>query len=126
MKLVNVQAIIESQDRVAELGFAKRIARAKAQMILDMVHNDEPGDRHVRLRIPGTSRVKDIVYYECDDEIMEWNLDAAESRKALKHDTMVCMVQPTWIRTVIKFLPDTGCGHDLTSEHKVERHDLES
>ena len=36
------------------------------------------------------------------------------------------MVQPTWIRSKIKFLMDTGCGHDLISQRKVEKHGLET
>ncbi|CAE7664339.1 unnamed protein product, partial [Symbiodinium sp. CCMP2456] len=118
---VNVNAIIDSDDRSTELGFAKHVARIKAQMILDMLHNDEPGDRHVHIRIPGTSRVKDIVHYDSDDEIMEWNLNAADSGKSLKNDAEICMVQPTWIRSKMIFLMVTGCGHDMTKRQVQSR-----
>ena len=29
-------------------------------------------------------------------------------------------------RKKIKFLMDTGCGHDLISQKKIEKHDLET
>ena len=38
-----------------------------------------------------------------------------------------CMVQPVILRNKkIKFLMDTGCGHDLISQKKIEKHNLET
>ena len=40
--------------------------------------------------------------------------------------SFMCMVQPLLLKSKIKFLMDTGCGHDLISQTKVEKHDLET
>ena len=57
---------------------------------------------------------------------MEQDLNMSESKKVKTFGKVTCMVQPTWIRSKIKFLMDTGCGHDLISQHKVEKHGLET
>ena len=36
------------------------------------------------------------------------------------------MVQPTSLRKKIKFPMDTGCGHDLISQKKIAKRDLET
>ena len=56
----------------------------------------------------------------------EYDVDQDESKKVKKFSVVTCMVQPTWIRSKIKFLMDTGCGHDLISQRKVEKHGLET
>ena len=46
--------------------------------------------------------------------------------KALPEVRHICMVQPEILKTQMKFIMDTGCGHDLVSQDKVTRNDLES
>ena len=56
----------------------------------------------------------------------EYEVDQDESKKVKKFSIVTCTVQPTWIRSKIKFLMDTGCGHDLISQRNVEKHGLET
>ena len=57
---------------------------------------------------------------------MERNLTAVDSKRVIDKGVFRCMVQPVILRKKIKFLMDTGCGHDLISKKKIERHDLET
>ena len=90
------------------------------------MEDDAQGDRHVYVRVPGSSRVREIFFYDSEDLLMEQDLNMSESKKVKTFGKVTCMVQPTWIRSKIKFLMDTGCGHDLISQHKVEKHGLET
>ena len=124
---VNVEKrFADNSNRITELGFSMHKARLKAQMMSDMLQDGKSGDRHVYVRVPGSDRVREIIFYDGEDEIQEYEVGPDE-RKAVKAFSIVnCMVQPTWIRSKIKFLMDTGCGHDLISQRKVEKHDLET
>ena len=75
---------------------------------------------------PGSNRVREIIFYDGEDELYEYDIGPGESKKVKKFSIVTCMVQPTWIRSQIKFLMDTGCGHDLISQRKVEKHGLET
>ena len=123
---VNVEQRFQNDSRLNELGFSMHKARLKAQMMNDMVHDDRPDDRHVYVRIPGSDRVREIIFYDGEDELREYDVSPAESKKVKNFSIVTCMVQPTWIRSKIKFLMDTGCGHDLISQRKVEKHGLET
>ena len=57
--------------------------------------------------------------------IEEW-LGTEQSRKVLKDDPQMCMVQPRMIRTKLKFIMDTGCGHDFLAEERVTEQDIET
>eukprot|EP00439_Symbiodinium_sp_Y106_P066057 s1782_g10.t1 len=83
-----------------------------AQIMKDMVDDEEDGDR--------------VAFYDGEDQIMERNLAAVDSKRVIDKGVFRCMVQPVILRTKIKFLMDTGCGHDLISKKKIERHDLET
>ncbi|CAE7648662.1 unnamed protein product [Symbiodinium sp. CCMP2456] len=50
----------------------KRVSFAKDFMI-DMVADDKPRDRHMYIRVPGTDKVKQIVFFDGEDEIIEMN-----------------------------------------------------
>ena len=54
------------------------------------------------------------------------NLNAVDSKRVIDKGIFRCMVQPVVLRKKIKFLMDTGCGHDLISQKKIEKHDLET
>ena len=58
--------------------------------------------------------------------MMERKLNAVDSKAVIDRGVFKCMVQPTWIRNKTKFLMDTGCGHDLISQKKIEKHELET
>ena len=92
----------------------------------DMVNDEEEGDRVTYVRLPGTSQVAEVAFYDGEDQIMERNLNAVDSRRVIDKGVFRCMVQPVILRKKIKFLMDTGCGHDLISQKKIERHDLET
>ena len=49
-------------------------------------------------------------FYDGKDELHEYDVGPEESKKVKKFSIVTCMVQPTWIRSKIKFLMDTGCG----------------
>ena len=123
---VDVEQRFQNDNRVNELDFSMHKARLKAQMMNDMVQDDKPGDRHVYVRIPGSDRVREIIFYDGEDELHEYDVRPEESKKVKKVSIVTRMVQPTWIRSKIKFLMDTGCGHDLISQHKVEKHGLKT
>ena len=56
----------------------------------------------------------------------EYDIGPNKSKEIKKFSRVTGMVQPTWIRSKIKILMDTGCGHDLMSQRKVEKHGLET
>ena len=101
-------------------------ARLKAQIMKDMVNDEEEGDRVTYVRLPGTSQVAEVAFYDGEDQIMERNLNAVDSKRVIDKGIFRCMVQPVVLRKKIKFLMDTGCGHDLISQKKIEKHDLET
>ena len=61
---VNVKDRFENDIRMNELGFSMHKARLKAQMMSDMVQDDKPADRHVYVRVPGSSRGREIIFYD--------------------------------------------------------------
>ena len=101
-------------------------ARLKAQIMKDMVRDEEDGDRLAYVRLSGTSKVAEIAFYDGEDEMMERNLSSTDSKKVIEKGILRCMVQPVILRKKIKFLMDTGCGHDLISQKKIEKHNLET
>ena len=123
---VDVMSMVNDANRAIELEFAKHKARLKAQIMKDMVDDEEDGDRVTYVRLPGTSQVAEVAFYDCEDQIMERNLTAVDSKRVIDKGVFRCMVQPVILRKKIKFLMDTGCGHDLISKKKIERHDLET
>ena len=123
---VDVMSMVNDANRATELEFAKHKARLKAQIMKDMVDDEEDGDRVTYVRLPGTSQVAEVAFYDCEDQIMERNLTAVDSKRVIDKGVFRCMVQPVILRKKIKFLMDTGCGHDLISKKKIERHDLET
>ncbi|CAE6965643.1 unnamed protein product [Symbiodinium sp. CCMP2456] len=123
---VNAKKLIESENRANELGFAMHKARFKAQLMIDMVSDDKPGDRRMCVRVPETDKVKQIIFFDGEDEIVEMKVNSKKSKGLKVFEEVACMVQPTWMRSKIKFLMDAGCGHDLISQRKVEKHGLET
>ncbi|OLP93893.1 hypothetical protein AK812_SmicGene24167 [Symbiodinium microadriaticum] len=77
---VNAKKLVENENRANELGFAMHKARLKAQLMIDMVSDDRPGDRHMYVRVPGTDTVKEIVFFDGEDEIVEMHVDSQKSR----------------------------------------------
>ena len=113
---VDVTSMVNGADRATELEFAKHKARLKAQIMKDMVDDEEDGDRITYVRLPGTSQVAEVAFYDFydgEDQIMERNLTAVDSKRVIDKGVFRCMVQPVILRKKIKFLMDTGCGHDL-------------
>ena len=123
---VNVDAMVNDENRSTELEFAKHKARLKAQIMKDMINDEEEGHRIAYVRSPGTSQVAEVAFYDGEDQMMERTLNPAESKKVIDKGIFKCMVQPVILRKKIKFLMDTGCGHDLISQKKIEKHDLET
>ena len=95
---VNAKKLVENENRANELGFAMHKARLKAQLMIDMVSDDRPGDRHMYVRVPGTDTVKEIVFFDGEDEIVEMHVDSQKSRGLKVFEQVTCMVQPTWVR----------------------------
>ena len=126
MVKVNVDAMVNDANRSTELEFAKHKARLKAQIMKDMINDEEEGDRIAYVRLPGTSQVAEVAFYDGEDQMVERTLNPAESKKVIDKGIFKCMVQPVILRKKIKFLMDTGCGHDLISQKKIEKHDLET
>ena len=126
MVKVNVDAMVNDANRSTELEFAKHKARLKAQIMKDMINDEEEGDRIAYVRLPGTSQVAEVAFYDGEDQMVERTLNPAESKKVIDKGVFKCMVQPVILRKKIKFLMDTGCGHDLISQKKIEKHDLET
>ncbi|CAE7187272.1 unnamed protein product, partial [Symbiodinium sp. CCMP2456] len=123
---VNMKKFIESENRPNEIGFAMHKPRLRAQLMYDMLADDKPGDRQVYVRIPGTDEATQIIFFDGEDEIVEMDVNSKKSKGLKVFDEVTRMVQPTWVRSKIKFLMDTGCGHDLISQRKVEKHGLET
>ena len=123
---INMQRFVSDEKRATDIEFAKHKARLKAQMFKDMLEDGKDGDRIAHLRVPGTSRVVSIIFYDGEDDLMVKKLNVQESRKIIEQGTFKCMVQPVHIRKKIKFLMDTGCGHDLISQRKIQKHELET
>ena len=47
-----------------------------------------------------------------------------DNKKVIEKGIFRCMVQPVLLRKKIKFLMDTGCGHDLIAQKKIEKTQL--
>ncbi|CAE7949677.1 unnamed protein product [Symbiodinium sp. KB8] len=87
------------------------------------------GDKVVKVNVEKrflSNSNRDIIFYDGEDELQEYEVGPEERKKVKAFSIVNCMVQPTWIRSKIKFLMDTGCGHDLISQRKVEKHGLET
>ena len=121
-----MKAVVENESRANEVGFAKHKARVKAQIMKDMLDDEREGDRISYVRVPGTSKVTEVAFFDGEDQMMERNLNVVDSKKVIDQAVFKCMVQPTWIRKKIKFLMDAGCGHDLISQKKITKHELET
>ena len=50
----------------------------------------------------------------------------ADCKKVIDRLMFRCLVQPTFLRKKIKLFMDTGCGHDLISQKKIAKHELET
>ena len=118
--------MVNDANRSTELELAKHKARLKAQIMKDMINDEEEGDRIAYVRLPGNSQVAEVAFYDGEDQMMERNLNSMDSKKVIDKGVFRCMVQPVIPRKKIKFLMDTGCGHDLISQKKIEKHDLET
>eukprot|EP00439_Symbiodinium_sp_Y106_P083820 s148_g24.t1 len=103
---VNMKAIVEDEGRAIEVEF-KHKARLKAQIMKDMLEDDREGDRFSYVRMPGTSKVAEVAFYDGEDQMMERNLNVAESKKVIDGER-------------------SGCGHDLISQKKIAKRDLET
>ena len=79
---VNMKAIVEDEGRAIEVEF-KHKARLKAQIMKDMLEDDREGDRFSYVRMPGTSKVAEVAFYDGEDQMMERNLNVAESKKVI-------------------------------------------
>ena len=123
---VDVEPMAEDEHRAVKVEFAKHKARLNAQIMKDMVKDEEDGDRVAYVRLPGTSKVAEVAFYDGEDEMMETNLSSGDSKEIIEKGIFRCMVQPVILRKKIKFLMDTGCGHDLISKKKIEKDDLET
>ena len=98
-------------------------ARARAQLLLGMLKSDEQGHRHIHVRVPGSQgKFPSMTVRTCSSRGISAQRTA---KRGLKRETFICMVQPLSIRSKIKFIMYTGCGHDLVSHRTVEKHDLE-
>ena len=91
----------------------------------DMIKDEEEGDR-VAYVMPGTSKVAEVAFYNGEHQMMERNLSSMDSKKIIEKGIFRCMVQPVILRKKVKFLMDTGCGHDLIAQKKIEKHNLET
>ena len=78
---VNVKDRFENDNRVNELGFSMHNARLKAQMMTNMVQDDKPGDRRVYVRVPGSTKVREIIFYDGEDELHEYDIGPDESKE---------------------------------------------
>ena len=103
MVKVNVDATVNDENRSTELEFAKHKARLKAQIMKDMINDGEEGDRIAYVRLPGTSQVAEVAFYDGEDQMMERTLNSAESKKVIDKGIFKCMVQPVILRKKIKF-----------------------
>ena len=123
---VDVETMAEDEHRAVKVEFAKHKARLKAQIMKDMVRDEEDGDRVAYVRLPGTSKVAEVAFYDGEDEMMERNLRSTDSKKVIEKGIFRCTVQPVILCKKIKFLMDTGYEHDLISQKKIEKHNLET
>ena len=79
---VNVDAMVNHENRSTELDFAKHKARLEAQIMKDMINDEEEeGDCIAYVRLPGTSQVAEVAFYDGEDQMMERTLNLAASRK---------------------------------------------
>ena len=78
-----------------------------------------------QVRVPGSDIVITVVYNRKQDVFFELAPGHAYL-KGLPEAREICMVQPEILKSQMKFIMDTGCGHDLVSQGKVTRNDLET
>ena len=60
-----MKAIMEDESRAVE--FAKHKARLKTQIMKDMLEDDREGARVSYVRVPGTSKVTEVAFYDGED-----------------------------------------------------------
>ncbi|CAE7237198.1 unnamed protein product, partial [Symbiodinium sp. CCMP2456] len=66
---VDTDELIESENSVNELGVAMHKARLKAQLMIDMIEDDKPGDRRVYIGVPG-SKIKFLMGAGCGHDLI--------------------------------------------------------
>ena len=103
--------------------FEKHKARARAQLMNNMVVSEDDVTYDISVRLPGTKLVVCIYYDENKGSFVE-EVTSYENLNAVISTTH-CEVCPGHLDAKIKFIMDTGCGHDLISNEKVVKHNLE-
>ena len=103
--------------------FEKHKARARAQLMTNMVVSEDDVTYDISVRLPGTKLVVCIHYDENKGSFVE-DVTSYEALNAVISTTH-CEVCPEHLNAKIKFIMDTGCGHDLISNEKVAKHNLE-
>ena len=104
--------------------FEKHKARARAQLMTNMVVSEDEVTYDISVRLPGTKQVVCIYYDENKGSFVE-DVTSYEAFNAVISATH-CEVCPEHLNAKIKFIMDTGCGHDLISSEKVTKHNLET
>ena len=59
-----METLAEDEHRAVKVEFAKHKERLKAQIMKDMARDEEDGDRVAYVRLPGTSKVAAVAFYE--------------------------------------------------------------
>ena len=103
-----------------------RKARAKAQLMRNMVRQKRRAKLETsQIRVPGSDLIITVVYNRKQNVFFELAPGHAYL-KGLPEAREICVVQPEILKSQMKFIMDTGCGHDLVSQGKVARNDLET
>ena len=103
-----------------------RRARAKAQLMRHMVlQKKRPKLETSQVRVPGSDIIITVVYNRKQDVFFELAPGHAYL-KGLPEAREICMVQPEILKSQMKFIMDVGCGHDLVSQGKATRNNLET
>ena len=124
IRKVNVDMLYDPQH--TEQVYDCHKARAKAQLMRSMVlQKRQPKLEISQIRVPGSDILITVVYNRKANMFYELAPNHAYL-KGLPEVRHICMVQPELSRSQMKFIMDTGCGHDLVSQSKVTRNDLES
>ena len=56
-------------------------ARLKAHLMRDVLDDDREGDRVSYVRVPGTSKVTEVAFYDGEDQMMKRNLNVVTVRR---------------------------------------------
>ena len=110
------EANLKHENHISEVEYEKHKARARARLMEDMCLGKDGGC--IPVRIPGTEKVIMFKFDNKKGKFHERALSVDESRKELMKNPHMCMVQPEFIHRKLKFIMDTGCGHDLISLEK--------